>query len=543
MKNNRVILTFAGVAIAFSLLTGCVPSGGVSQTTSSDTAGRLNLSATEPFNLDPARVGDAGALTFVIQIFNGLVKISPDGVQPDIAESWTVSPDGTVYSFKLRRDVKFQDGRPVTTADVKYSFERALSPATRSTTARTYMGDIVGAEAMLAGKATELSGLRIIDDYNLAITIDKPRSYFLSKLTYAVGFVVDRDNVDDGDQWWRTPNGTGPFKLTQWNTGSSILLEKNPTHFGGAPKLDSVMFRFLAGRPMDLYETGQIDVADVDLGYIDRVLDPNGVFVNEAQIISQLSFYFLGFNCAAAPFDDPLVRQALSMALDRDTLVNLVFNNTPETAEGIVPPGIAGSNPVINGLQFDINKAKALITQSKYGGVANLPPITVTTLGYGGGIAAELQAIIYQWRVNLGVEVIIRQLEPERFLYNLKLEKDQIYYQGWIADYPHQQNFLEVLFKTRADNNWGEYSNAAVDTLLDEAAGLTNATESQAKYRAAEQLLISDAAVWPYYFGRSYILVKPYVTGYELSPLGIPLLQNVVVQKSEILAPTNLTVS
>jgi oligopeptide transport system substrate-binding protein len=238
-----------------------------------------------------------------------------------------------------------------------------------------------------------------------------------------------------------------------------------------------------------------------------------------------------------------LVRQAFSIALNRDELVKLVFDNAPETAEGIVPSGIPGSNPEIDGLEFDINKAKTLIAQSKYGSIANLPPITVTTLGYGNAIAAELQAIVHQWRVNLGIEVTVRQLEPERFLYNLKLEKDQLYYQGWIADYPHQQNFLEVLFKTGADNNWGEYSNAVIDSLLDEAAGLTNAAASQAKYRAAEQLLISDAAVWPYYFGRSYILVKPYVTGYELSPLGVPILQNVSVQKTEISAPSNLSVN
>ena len=148
---------------------------------------------------------------------------------------------------------------------------------------------------------------------------------------------------------------------------------------------------------------------------------------------------------------------------------------------------------------------------------------------------------MYQWRINLGVEVIVRQLEPERFLYNLKQEKDQIYYQGWIADYPHQQNFLEVLFQTGADNNWGEYSNAEVDRLLDEAAGVTNAVQSQALYRKAEELLVTDAAAWPYYFGRSYILVKPYVKGYELSPLGAPLLINVTLE-GFIPAPANLTV-
>jgi oligopeptide transport system substrate-binding protein len=222
-------------------------------------------------------------------------------------------------------------------------------------------------------------------------------------------------------------------------------------------------------------------------------------------------------------------------------LIGLVFSDAPEAAVGIVPPGIPGHNPRVAGLNFDLAKARALIAQSKYGNVANLPPITLTTLGYGGMIAKELEAIIYQWRVNLGVEVNVRQLEPERFLYNLMQEKDQVFYQGWIADYPHQQNFLEVLFQTGADNNWGEYSSVEVDRLLDEAAGLTNASLSQALYQKAEDLVVSDAAVWPFYFGRSYILVKSYIKGYELSPLGVPLLQNVTIERA-VPAPTNLSV-
>ncbi len=384
--------------------------------------------------------------------------------------------------------------------------------------------------------------MRVIDDYTLEVTIDMPRSYFLSKLTYATASVVDEQNVSQGGEWWRAPNGTGPFKLTDWTVNVNIILQKNPDYYDGVPALDSVVFRFLAGRPMDLYETGQIDVAEVDLAYIDRVLDISGPFASEAQVVSQLSFYFMGLNAAAAPFDDPLIRQAFALALDREELLRLVFNNTPQGAEGIVPPGIPGYDPNITGLGFDIVKAKALIAQSKYGSVANLPEITLTTLGYGGLISAELEAVIYQWQVNLGVEVKVRQLEPEQFLYNLKEEKDQIYYQGWIADYPHQQNFLELLFRTGADNNWGEYSNLEVDRLLDEAAGLTDILQSQALYQQIEQILVTDAAVWPYYFGRSFILVAPYVKGYELNPLGVPLLQNVTVDRV-ITPPSGLTVS
>ncbi|PVV84934.1 peptide ABC transporter substrate-binding protein [Dehalogenimonas alkenigignens] len=541
MTGFRIGASFIILLAAFSLLitSSCTPAAIVPSPTSS--GGRLTLTTAEPFTLDPAMVGDAGALTFVTQIFSGLVKITDTGVMPDIAESWTISADGTMYTFKLRKDVKFHDGRPVTSADIKYSFERALTPSTGSTTARTYLGDIVGAVQMLSGASISLEGLHIIDDYTLSIGIDKPRSYFLAKLTYATAYVVDRNSVG-GAQWWRSPIGTGPFKLAEWSSNSFIRLDRNSDYYGGAPKLESVVFRFLAGRPMDLYETGQVDVAVVDRAYIDRALDVNGPFASEAQVVSELSFYFLGFNCNSPPFNDPLIRQAFCLALDRETIVRLVFNDIPQAAQGIVPPGIPGHNSTMSGLGFDLRLADALISQSSYGSIENIPQIVLTTLGYGGTITPELEAIIFQWKTNLGIDVSIRQLEPERFLYNLKQEKDQIYYQGWIADYPHQQNFLEVLFQTGADNNWGEYSNEEVDSLLDQAAGLSDTAMSQALYRQAEDLIVQDAAVWPILFGRNYILIKPYVIGYELNPLGVPVLQNVTIERSDIPSPISLSV-
>ncbi|MDV2989467.1 MAG: peptide ABC transporter substrate-binding protein [Dehalogenimonas sp.] len=539
---RRLLTPVLSAVLVFSIiLTGCTPGGG-DTLPPPGSGGRLNLAATEPYNLDPALVGDAGGLTFVSQIFTGLVKVTATGVEPDIAAGWVISNDGTVYTFTLRQDVLFQDGTPVTAADFKYSWERALTPATGSTTARTYLGDILGAEAMLAGESSSLAGVRVIDDYTLEITIDTARSYFLSKLTYATAFVVDAANVAEGGEWWRSPNGTGPFKMDQWATDAYIMLKKNESYYGGVPSLDSVVFKFLAGRAMDLYELGEVDVAGVDLAYIDRALDPAGVFAADAQVISQLSLYFLGFNSAEAPFDDPLIRQAFSLALNRNQLMALVFNNMNQAAEGIVPPGIPGYDPDKTGIGFDPELARELIARSSYGSVANLPEITLTTLGYGGLIGSDLEAVIHQWQVNLGVEVKVRQLEPEVFLYNLKQEKDQIFYQGWIADYPHPQNFLEILFQTGADNNWGGYSNPLVDQLLAQAAMLTDEAASEALYRQVEEILVADAAVWPYYFGRSYLLVKPYVKGYELSPLGVPVLQNVSVDRA-VEAPTGLTVS
>ncbi len=162
--------------------------------------------------------------------------------------------------------------------------------------------------------------------------------------------------------------------------------------------------------------------------------------------------------------------------------------------------------------------------------MSGLPPITVTTAGWGGLISQSLEAIIQEWRNNLGVEVAVRQLEPGRFLYHLKEEKDEMYDMGWVADYPHPQNFLDILFHTGAENNFSEYSNIEVDALLDRAAVETDSERSLALYQQAEQMLVDDAACLPLWFGQNYILVKPYVEGYELTPMGYALLNGVSIK-------------
>ncbi|GAJ12803.1 unnamed protein product, partial [marine sediment metagenome] len=235
----------------------------------------------------------------------------------------------------------------------------------------------------------------------------------------------------------------------------------------------------------NLYETGKIDVTGVSLAYIDKVTDKAGPFYQDLKVTPELSFYYIGFNTTKPPFDDADIRRAFSQAIDKDKLVSLVFRDMMQPANGILPPGMPGYNEALSGLDFDIAGAKELIASSEYGDVSKLPPITITTMGWGGTISSGLEAIIHEWRQNLGVEVKVRQLEPERFLYNLMEEKDEMFYMGWVADYPHPQDFLEILFHSGADNNHGEYSNPEVDALLDKAGVELDKELSLALYQQA----------------------------------------------------------
>jgi len=200
-------------------------------------------------------------------------------------------------------------------------------------------------------------------------------------------------------------------------------------------------------------------------------------------------------------------------------------------ASGILPPGLPGYNSSLKGLDFNVEQAKALIKASKYGDVANLPPITLTTTSYGVGLSQDVEALVYEWKQTLGVDVMVRQIEPERFFYSLKQEKDQMYITGWIADYPHPQDFLEVLFRTGQDNNFGEYSNPAIDALLDKAGLEADNAKALTMYQQAEQMLVDDAACLPLWFGKNYVLVKPYVSGYNPTPMGFVKLADVSVNK------------
>ncbi|MBI4186447.1 MAG: peptide ABC transporter substrate-binding protein [Chloroflexi bacterium] len=522
MMRKIALVLFLLAALGSLFTGGCQPAA---------QGGTLNLYDIDPITLDPAVSGEMTSNNYVMQLFSGLVRLDKDlEPAPDIARSWEVSKDGLTFTFYLRRDVRFHDGRQVTAGDFKYSWERAAAPETGSRTAATYLGDIVGVKEALAGQRRDISGVRVVDDYTLEVTIDAPKSYFLSKLTSPVAFVVDRASVESGDDWWRHPNGSGPFKLKQWDEGSLLVLEKNETYYGKQALVDQVVFHLWAGVPMNMYETGRIDVTGVSREDIDRVTDEAGPFYRDLRIVPELSFFYIGFDHSRPPFDDVNIRRAFSQAIDKDKLVSLVFRDMVQRADGILPPGMPGFNNDLSGLGFDPLRARELIAASRYGSVSALPPITITVDGWGGEISSGLEAIIQEWRQNLGVEVRVRQLEPQRFLYYLKEERDEMFSTGWVADYPHPQNFLEVLFRGGAENNYGDYHNPEVDALLDMAGVETDTGRSLELYRQAERKLVDDAAVIPLWFGQNYTLVKSHVKGYELNPMGYAMLNEVSIQ-------------
>ncbi len=491
----------------------------------------LVLPASQPDTLDPAISHTSRSHQYVAHIFSGLVRLDENlRVVPDLAERWEVLDGGTRYIFNLRPDARFHNGRQVIARDVVFSLERAADPDTGSPTASTYLGDIVGVNAKLAGEARSISGLRILNDSTVEITIDGPKAYFLAKLTYSTAAVVDAENVAAGPDWYRRPNGTGPFKLMQWEQDKRLVLESNADFYRGAPQIRRVEFLFLAGVPVQLYEQGEIDIAFVGGESLERLLGPQSPLNSELNIYPELSIFYTGFNVTKPPFDDALVRRAFAMALDVDRLVADVRGGYEQRADGLLPPGIPGYMRGSPTIRYDPQEARRLLALSGYSGPQGLPPIVYTTSGQG-GVDDTTAAIVDMWRQNLDVEVTVRQIPSTQYYERLEEEIDNLYEQGWIADYPDPENILDVLFHTGATNNAGSYSNPAIDAILESARTEQEVTRRLGLYRQVNEMLLEDAAAVPLWYDRTYVLVKPYVTGYSITPQGLPTLEQVRLER------------
>ncbi len=487
----------------------------------------------DPPTLDPHLTTDATSAQIIIEVFGGLVTIDRDlNIVPDLALDWDISEDGRIYTFHLRPDATFHDGKPVTAEDFRWSLERVTNPLTESPVVNQYLGDIVGVEEKLNGDAQTISGLRVIDDHSLEITIDEPKSYFLAKLTYPTGFVLDRANVEaDPKRWFRRPNGTGPFMLTRYDVGETMTLTRFGEYHLGPARLEEVEMILSGGTSMLMYENDEIHVTGVSLADLDRILDP-GNDLNPELLEGPASFsiQYIGMNVNEPPLDDPKVRQALNMAIDKQEIATIVLADLVVPAKGILPPGFPAYNPDLEGYEFDPVKAKQLLAESKYGGdLENIPPITITTAGsFGASVSLDMDVILQMWERNLGVEAEFQQTEFATFLKDLHKRRFQMFDIGWIADYPDPENFLDILFHSESSNNHTNYSNPEVDALLEQARTEVDESLRYQLYNQAEQMIIDDAPWVPlWYSGERYVLVKPQVQGYELSQLYIPRLRYV----------------
>ncbi len=513
----------------------------------------------DPPTMDPHLTSDTTSAGIVVEIFSGLVTLDTDlKLVPDIAESWTID-NGVVYTFKLREGVTFHNGKTVTAQDFKWSMERAADPDTASPVADTYLNDLVGFDDYAEGRASEILGIKVIDDLTLQLTIKAPVAYFLAKMTYPTAFVVDRETVEaGGSDWWvDDPVGTGPFKVREYRIGDRLILERNADFYREPAKVDVVHMNLAGGQSMAMYDNDEIDITGVGLFDLDAVLDESDPRNKDLHVAPPgFDVSYIGFNPTRPPFDDVKVRQALNHAVNKELIARDVLSDLVHPAYGILPPEFPGYNPDLVGLRYDPDKAQRLLAESKYGaflsrveedsphyasaqqylaGVSgsadDLPRITLSVPGTGGTVGLDVEVILQMWRQVLGVEVDIEQVEWATFLDDLDRKKFQAYTSGWAADYPDPQDFLDILFHSDSSINHSAYSNPAVDAVLEEARTEQDPARRIQLYHQAEEMIVNDAAWLPRWFtGEQYVLIKPHVSGYKLTPMIVPKLKEVSIQ-------------
>ena len=514
------------IIASFSLI-GCAPQGNGAVPAEFDWNSLDNAlvynggESANPRDYDPATTYSSGDKL----VFTGLVSLDLNlNVRPDLAETWEVSGNGTIFTFKIRDNARFHNGRDVTAQDIVFSWERAASPELQSDTVLTYLGDVVGVREMVEGKADHISGLKVIDDKTLQVTIDAPKPYFLMKLTFPTSYVVDKDNVAMGEEWVRQPNGTGPYKLTEWKSYEYIVYEANQDFYLGAPSIPFVVVKIYAGDDVRLFETGDIDVAGVGLYSVERMLDPTEPLSAHLVTGVDLCTSYVVFDATVPPFDDANVRKAFSMAFDRQRYVDVLYRGVALPAVGLYPPGLPGFDYDLQGLPYDPAQARELLKQSKYGGPEGLPEIVYTNAGVGSYVGGNVAALAEMWEQNLGVKIKVENLD-----YNFYYEQifsgnhGQIFDGGWCADYPDPENFADVLFHSGAPQNHGGYSNPELDALLEAARIEPDVTKRIAMYQEAERVIVNDAPVLFTTHSLSYQLVQPYVKGFVYTPITVPL--------------------
>ena len=498
--------------------------------------GEFRIARAEPINLDPAQITDVSSAVIAVEIFGGLLVLDRDlRIAPDLAESVpgpTINDDGTVtYRFTIRQNAAFHDGKPITAEDFKWSLERNLHPETLSPTAPDFLGDIVGAAEYVRGRADEVVGIQVVDEHTLDITILQATPVFLYKLTYPTAYVLDRDQVEaDPERWALNPNGSGPFRLTEWQLGEGLTLERFDDYHLEPARVAKVSVRF-AGGSVEQFENDELDQAFVGINDIERVRDTTSDLNAQYVTRSELSIFYLAFNVATPPFDDVNVRLALAHAIDKTTITQEVQADLLVQARQIIPPGLAAHDPDYPGIVFDPELAQEYLAESRYAGTPLLDEIRLTISGAGATPGPSIEAIQDMWRQHLGLEVQIQQVEFASFISDLDRGLYGFFSLGWSLDYPDPHNVLDYKFYSASLGNDVQLDDEEIDALLEQARYSLDQELRTSIYQQVDSMLVEQAVWIPLYYSVAHELVKPYVKDYEPTRMVIPHLRFVSIEE------------
>ncbi|WFU07812.1 peptide ABC transporter substrate-binding protein [Rhizobium sp. CB3090] len=486
-------------------------------------AATLNIhNGGDPTSLDPQKISGDWENRIDGDIFEGLVTEDPkDNPIPGQAASWTISPDQKVYTFKLRDGIKWSDGQPVTAQDFVFAFQRLMDPKTAAQYAYLQY-TILNAEKINKGEIKDLTqlGVKAIDDKTLEITLENPTPYFLNALMHYTAYPLPKHVVEaKGDEWVKIGNivTNGPYKPVEWVPGSHVTNVKNDQYYDAKDiKIDKVNFYTLEDQAAALkrYRAGEFDIltsfpAD-QYDWIQKNLP------GQAHVVPFLGTYYYVLNATKPPFNDKRVRQALSMAVNREVIGPKILGTGELPMYSWVPPGTANyGEPAYVSWKDEpykqkVEEAKKLLKDAGFGPDHPLKAqLRYNTNDNHKRIAVAIAAM---WK-PLGVDIELYNTETKVHYDEMQRGQVEIGRAGWLADYNDPINFLNLL-STGVEMNYGRWSNPDYDTLIKRGNEQTDLKKRAEIYKKAEQLALDDSAAIPIYYYVSQNIVAPKVQGF-----------------------------
>jgi len=483
----------------------------------------------DPESLDPHKTSTVYEANILRDLFTGLTAQDAKAeVIPGAAESWTVSPDGKTYTFKLRADGKWSDGSPVTAGDFVFSWRRLVDPATAAEYA--YMlSPVVNADDITAGKKKpEELGVKAIDDMTFEMTLNAPTPYILEMLTHQATYAVSKANVDAKGADFTKPGNlvsNGAYTLAEFVPNDHIKLVKNANFFdAGNVKIDTINYIPTEDRSTAVkrFEAGELDLND-DMP-TEQLADLKAKFGDQIKIGPYLGTYYYVFKIPKAPWNNVKLRHAISEAIDRDYLAEKVWQNTMIPAYSFVPPGISGyetrTTDYSEMSQIDReDAAKKVLEELGYGPDKPLK----MEIRYNTSENHKNTAVAIQEQLKpLGIEVTLLNTDTKTHYGHLEQHGDfDIARAGWIADYKDPENFL-ALCKTGTGNNYSEYSDKDYDALMAKAAAAADPAERMKDLSDAEAIGVArDLCVVPLLYYGFHNIVSSKIKGWEANVMDI----------------------
>jgi len=489
-----------------------------------------------PPMLDPHMATDTTSARAYILMFDTLVTNSDDGqkILPWLAESWSVSPDSKVWTFKLRKGVHFHKeteggkptangGREVTAEDWKWSFERMI----RDKSPRAYFIDMIeGYQEMADGKAREWKGVKAVDKYTLQFTLREPFAPFISVLAYQALCVVPKEDVmKHGKDFKFHPVGTGAFTFESWKQDQKVTLNRNPNYW--RKDAEGRQLPYLDGFEIVVIPESTVAWEEFKKGNINFINDVPERQVKEARELlgdnflfaPQPGIYYFGFNMTKEPFkNNKKLRQAMNYAIDRERMNDLVMEGLFMPAAGVLPPSMPGFNKNLKGYDYNPEKAKQLLAEAGYPNGLEVT-IQVNQSARNKAIAEAAQAQL----AEIGIKMNIKIVDWGVHLDMLDRGECEMYRMGWVVDYLDPDNFLYVNLSSRnlgIKGNYSNYKNDEVDKLLNEARVISDQKKRIAMYQKAEEIIVDDAPwLFLFYYGE-WIATQKYVRNAVLPAFG-----------------------